>query len=57
MPGIGAMGTADERAILDACYIGRIRACKEAIGSFFGIEREKGSGFYQLLTQGVVFGF
>jgi hypothetical protein len=55
--GIGAMGAADEGAILDASYVGRIRARKEAIRAFFWVERDKGAGFYQLLTQGVVFGF
>jgi len=48
---------ADKGAVLDAGHVAWVRACKEGVGAFFGVEGYEGSRSDERLADGVVFFF
>jgi len=48
---------ADKGAVLDAGHIAWVRACKEGIWAFFGVEGYEGSRSHERLADGIVFFF
>ena len=55
-PGVLLAAAADERALLHARDIRRMRASEKRVGSEFVVQPDEGPGAHQLIAQAVIFG-